>query len=176
MGIIAKMAHRYFNRYSRMHTFPNYIDVEDFISWAVECVLINIDKFDPSRGNPSTFVSNYAIWGIKNEMRNITQNWKPNIQVNFEDYGNDEADENINLIDLVAPDCSFENKCELVDSINKFFRYCNNLSPRNAEILRYRFLEGETMETIAGKFNITKERVRQIQARLIERFRKHIKI
>lgn len=51
---------------------------------------------------------------------------------------------------------------KLVDPIIK-----DRLTPREDQLLRFRFLEGATLEETGKKFGVTRERVRQVEARIL---------
>ena len=65
----------------------------------------------------------------------------------------------------------------LRDQIKKIL---NDLTPREQQILKMRFgIDGEiphTLEEVGKEFNVTRERVRQIQQRAIEKIKEHKKV
>ena len=88
-------------------------------------------------------------------------------------------DEEGNMYDvLLSEDASNPDKELLTDSLRKEIeRALNTLTRREADIIRLYFgLTGKhrhTLEEISEKFNLTKERIRQIKAKTIKRL-KHI--
>lgn len=89
---------------------------------------------------------------------------------------NDEDD--AELGDFIASDeVSPEEKCfinDLPEQLKKIFDSC--LNEREIYILSYRFglggVEPETLEVIGDKLNLTRERVRQIEAKALRKLRK----
>lgn len=125
-----------------------------------------VEKFDYSRGNK---FSTYASWAImKNFARSI-----PEEKTRKERYvtGRDE------LFD-VAPD-NRTDEHELITSAeqaaHRVNRLLEHLSPRDREIVRLRAgLDGsepKTLEEIGQQLGITKERVRQLNVRIMKQLR-----
>ena len=63
---------------------------------------------------------------------------------------------------------------------NKIHEILIDLTPREQEILKMRFgLEDEithTLEEVGKKFGVTRERIRQIEAKALEKIKRHSKI
>ena len=126
-----------------------------------------VEKFDFSRGNK---FSTYASWAImKNFARSI-----PEEKHRRERYvtGHEEVFE-------AAPDNrSDEHEMlatheQATHSVNRLLEY---LEPREREIIRMRAglddnAKGMTLEEIGQQFGITKERVRQLNARAMKKLR-----
>jgi RNA polymerase primary sigma factor len=80
---------------------------------------------------------------------------------------------------LLSEDASSPDKELLTDSLRKEIeRALNTLARREADIIRLHFglngKRGHTLEEIGEKYNLTRERVRQIKERAIKRL-KHTK-
>ena len=93
-----------------------------------------------------------------------------------------EEDEDSTLAEIVKDDKSptstqLVSRLLLKDKINEILV---DLSPREQEILKMRFgLEDSithTLEEVGKKFNVTRERIRQIEAKSLEKIKKHGKI
>jgi RNA polymerase primary sigma factor len=86
-------------------------------------------------------------------------------------------DEEYNMYDVfLSDDFSSPDKELLADSLRKEIdRVLNTLTTRESDIIRLYFgLDGKqafNLEEIAGKFNLTRERVRQIKEKAIKRLR-----
>ncbi len=126
-----------------------------------------VEKFDYGRGNK---FSTYASWAImKNFARSI-----PDEKHRRERYvtGHEE------LFESAADTRSSEHECvasqeQAVHRVNRLLEY---LEPREREIIRMRagldnHSEGMTLEEIGQQLGITKERVRQLNARIMEKLR-----
>jgi RNA polymerase primary sigma factor len=125
-----------------------------------------VEKFDFSRGNK---FSTYATWAImKNYARSI-----PEEKRRRERYQTGKEE----LFDI-APDTRSDEQ-ELLASaeqkthqVNRLLEY---LDPRERQILRMRAgldnAEGMTLEEIGQQLGITKERVRQLNVRIINKLR-----
>ena len=125
-----------------------------------------VEKFDYARGNK---FSTYASWAImKNFARSI-----PDEKMRRERYqtGNEE------FFDIAPDHRSDEGEClasaeQATHRVNRLLEY---LDPREREIIRMRAgLDGHenmTLEEIGSKLGITKERVRQLNVRLMKKLR-----
>jgi RNA polymerase primary sigma factor len=126
-----------------------------------------VEKFDYSRGNK---FSTYASWAImKNFARSI-----PEEKRRRERYvtGHEE------MFDI-APDTRSDEQ-ELVSSVeqskNRVNRLLQYLDPRERQIIQMRagldnYSEGMTLEEIGQQLGITKERVRQLNVRIMNKLR-----
>jgi RNA polymerase sigma factor (sigma-70 family) len=126
-----------------------------------------VEKFDYSRGNK---FSTYASWAImKNFARSI-----PEEKRRRERYvtGHEEMFE-------IAPDTRSDEQ-ELVASVeqskNRVNRLLQYLDPRERQIIQMRagldnYSEGMTLEEIGQQLGITKERVRQLNVRIMNKLR-----
>lgn len=92
-----------------------------------------------------------------------------------------EEDEESTLSELIRDDKS-PTSSQLISRVllkNKLGEIMSDLSPREQEILKMRFgLEDSithTLEEVGKKFNVTRERIRQIEAKALEKIRKHKK-
>jgi len=92
-----------------------------------------------------------------------------------------EEDEEATLSELVKDEKSpgslqLTAQSLLKDKINEIL---TDLTPREQEILKLRFglTDGitHTLEEVGKKFNVTRERIRQIEAKALEKIKKHEK-
>jgi len=76
-------------------------------------------------------------------------------------------------VDSLSPVQS-TNKQLIKESIHEMLQY---LSPRERKIIELRFgLKdgvGHTLEEVGKKFNVTRERIRQIEAKVLQKLREH---
>ena len=92
-----------------------------------------------------------------------------------------EDNEEATLSDLIKDEknLSPHQQAELALLKDKIHEILIDLSPREQEILRLRFgLEDgitHTLEEVGKKFNVTRERIRQIEAKAIEKIKNHSK-
>ncbi|OGM91423.1 RNA polymerase sigma factor RpoD [Candidatus Wolfebacteria bacterium RIFCSPLOWO2_01_FULL_38_11] len=92
-----------------------------------------------------------------------------------------EEDEDSKLAEIVKDDKS-PTSSQLVSRIllkDKIREILVDLSPREQEILKLRFGLDDgithTLEEVGKKFNVTRERIRQIEAKALEKIKKHVK-
>lgn len=74
------------------------------------------------------------------------------------------------VMKCLIPDYEVESITKLIDEIIE-----NNLTDREGEILFARFAEHITLEEIGKELNVTRERVRQLEAKALKRIKKRIR-
>ncbi|MFO7830564.1 MAG: sigma-70 family RNA polymerase sigma factor [Desulfuromonadaceae bacterium] len=86
--------------------------------------------------------------------------------------------DNYALIDTLEDSHSL-NPAELLENTNRYeyvIKWLKTLKKNEAEILQYRFglndYEPETLDTIGKRYGVTRERIRQIEAKSLEKLRK----
>jgi len=130
-----------------------------------------VEKFDYSRGFK---FSTYASWAIiKNYARSIPQE---NYRMDRFMTGRDELLETAKDSRLPEGEAVRELDAHVRQSIEQVL---HKLSPREREVIERRFGLGEslgpqTLQEVGRKFGVTKERVRQIESRAIEKLRNMI--
>jgi RNA polymerase primary sigma factor len=86
-------------------------------------------------------------------------------------------DEDTSLVDFIADNESVSpsNAVMTLDLTEQVHKALNTLTPREAEVLRLRFGIGKstdgTLEDVGKIFNVTRERIRQIEAKAITKLR-----
>lgn len=82
------------------------------------------------------------------------------------DLGNNEPEAN-NCSDI----CS-ANKFETLLKRNEYIvdKILQDMSPRKRDILKYRYYESHTLEEVGKTFNVTRERIRQIEKKALRQF------
>lgn len=125
-----------------------------------------VDKFDYSRGNK---FSTYASWAImKNYARSIPEekHHRERYVTGHDDVFDAAADVRTDEADLV------NTAQQAARRVNRLLDY---LEPREREIIRLRAgldaPEGMTLEQIGNKLGITKERVRQLNVRIMKKLK-----
>ncbi len=85
---------------------------------------------------------------------------------------------NYTLIDTIE-DVHTPNPAEILENIDKYGyveKWLKSLKKKEAEILQYRFglndCEPETLDTIGRRYGVTRERIRQIEAKSLDKLRK----
>ena len=151
--------------------------LEELISEGNIGLLRAIRYFDAERGY--RFLT-YAVWYIRST---IITAIKANGKMIRPPANKIQRSENVLFFDDInfEPDCN-DDFPDIV--MNKLLReelesYLNKLDARTAEIIRYRFGFSDkgrmTLTSIGKLYHLSKERVRQIQNKGIERLRRHIK-
>ena len=69
-----------------------------------------------------------------------------------------------------------ERMGELIIAKNVLGEALNELSDREQDILRHRFVNQETYEEVGRQFGVTRERVRQIEAKALDKLRENRKV
>lgn len=151
--------------YAKKHASPTD-NLFELISDGNLSLMRAVEKFDYSRGNK---FSTYASWAImKNFARSI-----PDEKKHREHFvtGHDELFES--RPDIRTDEQDLLTQAEQASS--KVNRLLEQLDPREREILRMRAgldnAEGMTLEEIGQRLGITKERVRQLNVRIMKKLR-----
>ena len=152
---------------AKKHVKPN-ANFFEMVSDGNISLIRAIEKFDFSRGFK---FSTYATWAImKNYARSIPA------EHNLLDRYRTGSDE----LFLSSPDQrSDQFELELVNhrQHEAIIKILNRLDERERNIIMYRFglnqdTEPQTLEQLGGRFGVTKERIRQLESRALEKLRK----
>jgi RNA polymerase sigma factor (sigma-70 family) len=161
-------------RISKKYSYPNSMEIKD-LQQAAEMALIKVrKKYDPEKGKLFSYAYTAIERAIQREIKEakgkiLTVSLDKNLgEDNFtlhdvmEDKNNDQDEFIKNL-----------QNSELRMALKKIL---SGLLPRDAKIISLRFgLEDgcpKTLEEIGSVFKVTRERIRQIEARALNRIRK----
>jgi RNA polymerase sigma factor (sigma-70 family) len=127
-----------------------------------------IEKFDYSKGNK---FSTYASWAImKNYARSIPaeHTWMDRFRTGKDELFQHSTDERSN---------QFQEELTNQKQHQAIMQILDQLDEREKDIIRYRFGIGQaegplTLEQVGSRFGVTKERIRQLEARALKKARK----
>lgn len=146
--------------------FNNNRHYEDIIAESYYLVAKSVDYFDWTRGFK---FCTYASWTLKRTLyRNVKEMTKDDYFVSTDEIGADAEFTNV--------DQSYDQEIkyrQMADFLNGILQECND---RDRMILKSRFFEEKTLNVVGKEMGITKERVRQIESRALERIRAKLKI
>jgi RNA polymerase sigma factor (sigma-70 family) len=135
---------------------------EDLFSESCDLILKSVDYFDPNRGFK---FSTYATWVLKNNLYRALKSWR-----NFEEKNSTRLNEFDNL---AVADHDFGMVFKQTDRclvIKKMLERCDE---REKKVIERRFFESKKLIEIATEFGLSKERIRQIETRALEKIKKH---
>lgn len=151
--------------FSLVKKYRNQRYYEDLISESYCLILRVVDFFDFTRGFK---FSTYGTWSIVRTVSRTAKNWQKDdikFQMTPEEF---KIDAEAGTTDAQKNFESRQNK-ELVESL------LNLCDERERRVLELHFFEGKTLLQIGEIFNLTKERIRQIEAKGIAKISREAK-
>lgn len=152
---------------AKRHVKPN-TNFFEMVSDGNMSLIRAIEKFDYSKGNK---FSTYASWAImKNYARSIPaeHKWMDRFRTGKDELFGSSTDERTDQF-----------KEELVNQKqhHAIMEILEHLDEREQDIIRYRYglnqgTEPQTLEQVGTQFGVTKERIRQLEARALKKLRK----
>ena len=148
---------------------------EDLVSMGLEALVSKIDRFDSRRGRLTTFIS-YVVWRalskLCKEQRSVIRvpcnsrfcekrrlAWNVRSLTSLEPPGTEEP--------MVLSDTSsLEDKKAVVNAA------IGLLSEKQRNIIRLRYFDGKTLQSIGNMLGVSKERARQLVAAALQKVRK----
>ncbi|MBI5759278.1 MAG: sigma-70 family RNA polymerase sigma factor [Planctomycetales bacterium] len=152
---------------AKRHVLPN-ANFFEMVSDGNMSLIRAIEKFDFSRGNK---FSTYATWAImKNFARSIPA------EHSHQDKYRTGTDEFF----LSSPDARGDHFGQLLTNQRQreaIVGILDELNEREREIIRFRFgldcgAEPQTLEMVGARFGVTKERIRQLEVRALDKMRR----
>lgn len=133
---------------------------EDLLSEAIMLVVKAVDYIDWTR---NVKLVTYITWTLQRTMSRI-------VGKSIEYDCKHTSGEEFELMEAGSSGYAEESRLVgLKDTVDELMRHCGN--SREKEILMRRFFQEETLQVIAESMGITKERVRQIEAKALARLR-----
>lgn len=156
------------------------LDSDEFESTCLAAIMVDADrKWSAERGaNPAVYATQYARWKILERMKaEVGQTNRPEHRdrVAFARKSSifvENADGERELLPEVAQ-INDSDECSTVMSTDEIIAVARKArcSEREIDILSRRFIRGETLDKTATALGVSRERVRQLQLRAIERMR-----
>ena len=152
---------------AKRHIKPN-TNFFEMVSDGNMSLIRAIEKFDYSKGNK---FSTYASWAImKNYARSIPaeHKWMDRFRTGKEELFSSSTDERSD---------QFQEELTNHKQHNAIMEILEHLDEREQDIIRYRYglnrgTEPQTLEQVGTHFGVTKERIRQLEARALKKLRK----
>lgn len=137
--------------------------IDDLFSEGCDLILKSVDCFDPNRGFK---FSTYATWVLKRNLYKSLKSWR-----NFEERNPTCLNESVTQTAVFDHD--FEAVFEQTDRcvvIKKLLERCDE---REKKVIEGRFFESKKLIDIAMEFGLSRERIRQIETRALEKMHRH---
>jgi len=142
---------------------------EDLVAESYLLICRAIDFFDWRRGFK---FSTYATWSISRTVGGAAGDlMRYDSQIKSASAASEEYRDR--SVEVVAPTSESQIVSEhrtIQGIVSRLLDLCN---PREKEILRLRFMKEQTLECIAQKYGVTRERIRQIEKRALIRINQH---
>lgn len=135
------------------------IEQEIFCDMIMAAYLSGVKNYNPTKGTLGTYVYHAMI----TDQRRWWEKW--NTQV-------DRRKRTVTLDHAVHVTINPESKVD-PDSLRVLMRR-SRITRRDEVILKGRLIEGKTLQNLGDRFNICRERVRQLQATAMRRLQKHL--
>lgn len=181
MGLVYKQANDFYRgpRYHRIDTYPR----DDAISDGVLALIHAAERFNPNYVKDGVHIkfSTYAVWWIRSWIqrgymqsrliynKSSVSRWCFGDSIKFESlWHTDKSGDPIEVEDKSESVVDSMESIEMKDTLQNLLRLLDN---RDRRVLEMRFFKGYTLQKIAIKLGVTRERVRQIQGRALERIR-----
>jgi len=136
--------------------------LDDLFSEGCDLILKSVDYFDPNRGFK---FSTYATWVLKRNLYRALKSWR-----NFEEKNSIRLDEFDNP---ALSDHDFGSVFEQTDRCMVIKKLLNRCDEREKKVIERRFFESKKLIDIAAEFGLSKERIRQIETRALEKMQRH---
>jgi len=133
--------------------------LDDLFSEGCDLILKSVDYFDPNRGFK---FSTYATWVLKRNLYRALKSWR-----NFEERNSTCLNESGTQEAVFNHD--FEVVFEQTDRLLVIKKLLNLCNEREKKVIERRFFESKKLIDIASEFGLSKERIRQIETRALEK-------
>ena len=193
--LVKKIARKY---YEKCNLKDNIMELTDLEQEGMMGVIVAAEKFDINKGYE---FSTYMTFWVKQKVIRSIQNFGDTIRIpaylkqelskigKMTKEGNNSKDKNskndykiemANMTKITSIDSgirinnSINNEIDIIEKLDfkKIFpKIKEHLSEREYFVICCRFVECNTLECISDKLNITRERVRQIEVKAIEKLR-----
>ena len=147
---------------------------DDLIQTGYEGLIKAVDSFDSSKG---TKLSTHATYWITNEVRRAVQNADMiQIPVHYQDGRYDSIDAPA-VLRFEAPVGSEDSGTTLGDNVpaanpyetSDFENMLSGLTEREADILRRRYRDDETMQEVADRQGVSRQAIHQVERRALDK-------
>lgn len=138
---------------------------DDLFSEGCDSIIKAVDCFDPNRGFK---FSTYATFVLKRNLQKSLKSWR-----NFEERNSTCLNESGTQAAVFNHD--FEVVFEQTDRLLVIKKLLNLCNEREKKVIERRFFESKKLIDIASEFGLSKERIRQIETRALEKMHRQCK-
>lgn len=156
--------YKYAHQWIRYQSIRADFELEDLAQIGRIYILKALEEYDPEAGMTlSTYIIQRIRWGLNHSLRsNMPRAKRETVHFSIDNLNENQGDR----WHPASPDSTTEDP--RIQETKRFNSIVSSFPARTRCILKMRYIEGLTLKTVAQHFNITKERVRQIQLKALE--------
>ena len=158
-----RAVYKYAHEWMRYRSIREDFELEDVAQMGRIYILKALEDYSPEAGMTlSSYIIQRIRWGLNHALRGHMPKAKHEVyHFSIDDMNEDQSDRWHPATEEEQRDTDEEIFLAILKPTAQL-----NLSTREREMLRLKYVEGETLAQIVKRFNVTKERVRQIILRV----------